>query len=78
MVEITSRDVTTSEQKLLYLVLQELKQINSELGSVEKAAEIKSKITACKYCGGIHENKGQALACAKKHKKEGAKNDTSD
>lgn len=24
----------------------------------------------CKHCGGTHENKGQVLACAKKHKKE--------
>lgn len=72
-IQITSRDVSASEQKLLYLMLLELKQINSKLGS-----ENKSVAVDCKYCGGTHENKGQVMACAKKHKKEGAKDDKPD
>jgi hypothetical protein len=74
--EITSRDVITSEQKLLYLILQELKEINLKLAPTEKTVEVKSKTTAkiCKHCGGIHENAGQYSSCARKYnKKEGAK-----
>lgn len=68
-IQITTRDVTTSEQKLLYLILQELKSINLKLTSTAKPTAID-----CKYCGGTHENNGQVMACAKKHKKkEGAK-----
>lgn len=73
-IQLSPRDVATSEQKLLYMILQELKQMNSKL---EKPTEKKITAKACKYCGEIHENKGQIMACAKKHKKEGAKNDTS-
>ena len=75
-IQLSPRDVATSEQKLLYMILQELKQINSKLNK-EKPIEKKITAKACKYCGEIHENKGQIMACAKKHKKEGAMNDTS-
>lgn len=77
---------------LLFDILQELKAINAKLEAkpetelipeptlkVEPEKETDQKITAsCKYCGGIHENKGQVLACAKKAKKEGAKSDATD
>jgi hypothetical protein len=73
-IQINARDIVTSEQKLLYLMLQELKEINVKLTPAPKPTAID-----CKYCGGTHENNGQVMACAKKmKKKEGAKNDKSD
>jgi hypothetical protein len=59
--------LVTNEEKLLFDIFQELKEINQKLTvrPVAKGAE-------CKYCGGTHENKGQVLACAKKKRKEGA------
>lgn len=78
--EITSRDVVTSEQKLLFLVLQELKAINQKLQpepvrSVAKTTEVKEY--KCKYCGEPFENRHKMAShvgkCLKKPKKEGAK-----
>ena len=77
MRELKREAMIDTPEILLYDILQELKQINSKLSPAE-TVEVKAKTTACKYCGGIHENKGQELACAKKYKKEGAKNDTTD
>jgi hypothetical protein len=76
-IQITSRDVTTSEQKLLYLILMELKEISGKLTSKEEEITTKTTAKTCKYCGGIHENAGQYSACARKHKKEGINNDNS-
>jgi hypothetical protein len=44
---------------LLFDILQELKKLNEP---------VKDK-SICKYCGGTHDNKGQAMNCAKKNKK---------
>lgn len=61
---IKAKDIVTVEQKLLFNIWESLDK---------KAKLVESpKILDCKYCGGTHENKGQLLACAKKHKK-GAK-----
>jgi hypothetical protein len=50
----------TREEKLLYQILEELRKLNNIPIDVK-----------CKYCGGIHSNKGSELACAKKHKNGG-------
>ena len=78
-------DCYTTEEKLLFEILQELKELNSkfetspEIKKTETKPEIKAEIKTeykavpsgvpCKYCGGTHENKGQMLACARKRKK---------
>lgn len=81
MINISSRDITTSEQKLLYAILEELKKLNIALNieqnkKFQKPKEKQNKI--CKYCGERHEKPVDYAICAKKHKKEGAINDTSD
>ena len=61
MYDIKAKDIVTVEQRLLFNIWQALD---------EKAKEKESPaIIDCKYCGGTHENKGQLMACAKKHKK---------
>lgn len=66
-------DLYGDTDKLLFDILQELKKLNGGKPEV-KAAGLTAGIP-CKYCGGVHENKGQVMACAKKlkRKKEGAK-----
>jgi hypothetical protein len=78
-IEITSRDLVTSEQKLLYLILQELKAINQKLDSqpVRPSREgTEAKGYQCKYCGEPFENRHKMAShvgkCPKKPKKEGA------
>jgi hypothetical protein len=60
MFEIDKAHCVTIEQKLLYNIQELLKK--------ESKAQV-----ICKHCGGTHENIGQTLACAKKHKKDGDK-----
>lgn len=58
-------------EMLLYNIWQELKQLNTlktEL-TLEEKPKIKQE-KPCKYCGEIHDNAGQRMACARKHKKE--------
>lgn len=55
MFKIDKNNIITETDKLLYNIWETLN---------------KDKIP-CKYCGGYHENKGQLLACAKKHKNTG-------
>jgi hypothetical protein len=82
MININSRDITTSEQKLLYAILQELKKLNTALNieqnkQFQKPKEKQNKNKICKYCGERHEKPVDYAICAKKHKKEGTINDTS-
>lgn len=67
MLEINSRDISTSEQKLLYMILQELQKLNENLS---QKSDKKNKI--CKHCGKTHEKPIDYANCANKHKKEGA------
>lgn len=61
MYPIREKDIVSTEQKLLFNIWQSLDG---------KAVTGQSpRILDCKYCGGTHENKGQIMACAKKHKK---------
>lgn len=60
----------TTEEKLLYNIWKELEKLNS---TKEFIPEVKPKVNhekPCKYCGEIHDNAGQRMACARKHKKE--------
>jgi hypothetical protein len=63
----------STEEKLLFDILQELKEINRKLPEPEPLRPIakatEEREIQCKYCGGSHDNKGQFLACARKHKK---------
>jgi len=70
----------TTEEKLLFDILQELKQINQKLTKEQPQAETVRPVAkgvefVCKACNTKHENRGKLMACYKKHKKEGAKND---
>jgi hypothetical protein len=60
-------DMFGNVEILLFDILEELKKSN---GSKKINEEIKQY--PCKACGGVHENKGQLLACARSKKKEGA------
>lgn len=62
--------IVDTQDQLLFDILQELKEINQKLTPVSPIA----KGLECKHCGEVHENKGKALACAKKAKKEGGAN----
>ncbi len=62
MYDIKMKDIVTVEQKLLFNIWE-------TLDSKAKAKQ-SPKIIDCRFCGGTHENKGQLLACAKKHKKK--------
>lgn len=70
-------NLMNDDVKLLYdirdLMRQQNEMLNKFLNGLnrEEAAE---KTYKCKVCGTNHENTGQLLACAKKHKKE-ANND---
>jgi len=59
MFKIDKKNVVNETDKLLYNIWECL---NKE--------EVTKPLIDCKYCGGTHENKGQLLACAKKHKKK--------
>lgn len=75
-----------TETKLLYDIRQLLIEQNELLKSVISPTKqtidtdtpkpennVQSDKIQCKYCGGKHDNMGQVMACAKKHKKENAK-----
>lgn len=78
--EIRRESLLDASEKLLFDILQELKEIKQLLKTQEKrqgqrlkpqeALRPMAKDTKCKHCGMVHENKGQELACAKKHKKQ--------
>lgn len=71
----------TSEQRMLFDIRQLLIELNNKLdtnkGAIEPLKVESNQIISkeenkgekCQYCDGVHENKGQSLACAKKHKK---------
>lgn len=54
--DIDRSHCVTTEQKLLWNILESLK----------KETPLKQ---SCKHCGTVHDNRGQELACAKKHSK---------
>lgn len=64
--------INRPETKLLYniqeLLIEQNELLKKILPSEKVSEEINDKIP-CKYCGGEHDNKGQVMACAKKHKK---------
>lgn len=76
MFEINKQGNFSREERLLYNIWQELITLNSrhekEKVEVIPNEEENKAITSykCKVCGKEHDNKGQLLACAKKHKKE--------
>ena len=58
----------TTEQRLLYNIqelLKELVEVNTLREPLKPVGE------KCKHCGGVHNNVGEKLNCAKKHKKKG-------
>lgn len=71
----------TSEQRMLFDIRQLLIEINQKLdtnkGTIEPLKVESNQIIPkeenkgenCQYCGGVHENTGAKLACAKKYKK---------
>jgi hypothetical protein len=59
MFDIKEIDVMGQTNKLLFNIWQELKKPQEV-----KPAEL------CEYCGKDHSNKGYAMACARKRKKE--------
>lgn len=66
------RELLIEQNELLKSVLSPVKQeVDTELPKLENN-EQNEKIQ-CKYCGGEHDNQGQVMACAKKHKKGGEK-----
>jgi hypothetical protein len=75
MTELKREDMYDIMHMLFFDILQELKEINSKLGSTvaqdDKATEAKPE-KVCKYCGEVHERPVDYATCAKKHKKEGA------
>jgi hypothetical protein len=80
MSDLRREQMVTTEEKLLFDILQELKEINQKLQSkpvrpVRKATEAKGY--PCKYCGEPFENRHKMAShvgkCPKKPKKEGAK-----
>jgi hypothetical protein len=60
MFDIDKSHCVTTEQKLLWNIMESLKK-ETPLVLPEKKP--------CKHCGEAHDNKGQELACAKKHSK---------
>ena len=74
----------TTEEKLLFDILQELKEINQKLTSAtpeparpiakatEEKAEKKKFYRKCKKCGEEFDNYGLFMRHMKEHKKEGA------
>jgi hypothetical protein len=65
-------DMFGNVEILLFDILQELKKMN-EPKEINKDIKEEIKQYPCKACGGVHENKGQLLSCARKYKKDGAK-----
>lgn len=66
------RQLLIEQNELLKSVLSPIKQaVDTEAPKPENNAH--SEKIKCKYCGGEHDNMGQFMACAKKHKKESAK-----
>lgn len=81
MFDIKKEANFSREERLLYNIWQELVMLNSkqekqkvEVIPIENENKAKTSYK-CKVCGTEHENKGQLLACAKKHKKEEETND---
>ena len=70
--------ISTPEQKLLYAILEELKEIKSQLMPAKEPALVLKTEIQCKYCGGTHRNRQSMAACAKKKKKEGNENVSTD
>lgn len=60
MYEIKEKNIVTIEQKLLFNIWESLNP---------KEPKVETKTYQCKACGKTHDNKGQLMACAKKHKK---------
>jgi hypothetical protein len=68
MFKIESRDLTTAEARLLF----DIRELLIKRDKNPLAKNTGKKPTApqpCKYCGGVHENKGGVLACAKKSRR---------
>lgn len=67
-----------SETKILWAIYQTLQEIKGRLpvpaAAEQTTEEVKEKPVTytCKVCGQTYDNKGSLLACARKHKKEGA------
>lgn len=88
MFKIESRDLTTPEARLLFDVRELLANINEKLTDnkqqtteesiivpdVPIVEQFSNKILTCRICGTKHINRGSFMACARKHKKEGATN----
>jgi hypothetical protein len=63
----------TLMEQLLWNVMVICSEINEKLDKEQEdnsfeIARNPYKLLNCKFCGGQHENRGQVLACAKKHK----------
>lgn len=69
MSDIKRDSLITTEEKLLFDILQVLREIKQPL-EPQEVLRLMAMDAKCKHCGKVHENKGQKLACAKKHKKE--------
>ena len=69
LVEVDKSHCVTTEQKLLWNIQELLKDRVPVDVPQPKVEEVVKPKDICTYCGGTHENKGQALACAKKFKK---------
>ena len=59
----------TTEEKLLFDILQELKELNKKPQEAMCAVAKDTKLI-CKVCNKEHTTKGSLMACYKKHKKE--------
>lgn len=77
MFKIESRDLITSESRLLFDIRGLLIEINNKLDvkshrTIEHISENKKpqKINQCKHCGKIHNNKGELMACGRKYNRK--------
>lgn len=67
-------NIVSTEQKLLFDIRQlliEQNELLQKLVSAESKEEAPQVGKHCVFCDGYHDNKGAALACAKKNKKNG-------
>lgn len=67
-------NIVSTEQKLLFDIRQlliEQNELLQKLGSAEPKEEKQKAGKPCVFCNGYHDNKGAALACANKNKKNG-------
>lgn len=56
------------DQKMLYNIMVLLEELVEQNAPKEPP---KPEGEKCKHCGDVHENVGEKLSCAKKHKKKG-------